>query len=107
VSTAFIAVGVPIADPIIGLVITALIFHTTWQSWVRSDEAHSQRPNPPTRPHLARPSALVPFTRGATTPSASRSTLLACTCCGPDLRSPSTSKERTWRSSRARPAASV
>lgn len=33
VSTAFIAVGVPIADPIIGLLITALIFHTTWQSW--------------------------------------------------------------------------
>jgi cation diffusion facilitator family transporter len=33
VSTAFIAVGVPIADPIIGLVITALIFHTTWESW--------------------------------------------------------------------------
>jgi cation diffusion facilitator family transporter len=34
VSTAFIAVGAPIADPIIGLVITALTFHTTWQSWV-------------------------------------------------------------------------
>lgn len=33
VSTAFIAIGVPIADPIIGLLITALIFHTTWQSW--------------------------------------------------------------------------
>jgi len=33
VSTAFIALGVPIADPIIGLLITALIFHTTWQSW--------------------------------------------------------------------------
>jgi len=33
VSTAFIAVGVPIADPIVGLLITALIFHTTWQSW--------------------------------------------------------------------------
>lgn len=33
VSTAFIAVGLPIADPIIGLLITALIFHTTWQSW--------------------------------------------------------------------------
>ncbi len=33
VSTAFIAIGVPIADPIIGLVITALIFHTTWESW--------------------------------------------------------------------------
>jgi cation diffusion facilitator family transporter len=34
VSTAFIALGVPIADPIIGLIITALIFHTTWESWV-------------------------------------------------------------------------
>jgi cation diffusion facilitator family transporter len=33
VSTAFIAVGVPIADPLIGLLITALIFHTTWESW--------------------------------------------------------------------------
>lgn len=33
VSTAFIALGVPIADPIIGLIITALIFHTTWESW--------------------------------------------------------------------------
>jgi len=33
VSTAFIALGAPIADPIIGLFITALIFHTTWQSW--------------------------------------------------------------------------
>jgi cation diffusion facilitator family transporter len=34
VSTAFIALGVPIADAIIGLIITALILHTTWQSWV-------------------------------------------------------------------------
>lgn len=33
VSTAFIAMGLPIADPIIGLLITALIFHTTWESW--------------------------------------------------------------------------
>ncbi|HVQ19004.1 MAG TPA: cation diffusion facilitator family transporter [Actinomycetes bacterium] len=33
VSTAFIALGVPIADPIIGLLITALILHTTWESW--------------------------------------------------------------------------
>lgn len=33
VSTAFIAVGLPLADPIIGLVITVLILHTTWQSW--------------------------------------------------------------------------
>jgi cation diffusion facilitator family transporter len=34
VSTAFIALGVPIADPIIGLIITTLILHTTWESWV-------------------------------------------------------------------------
>jgi cation diffusion facilitator family transporter len=34
VSTAFIALGVPIADPIIGLIITGLIFHTTWESWL-------------------------------------------------------------------------
>ena len=34
VSTAFIALGAPIADPIIGLLITALILHTTWESWV-------------------------------------------------------------------------
>jgi cation diffusion facilitator family transporter len=33
VSTVFIAIGMPIADPIIGLLITALIFHTTWESW--------------------------------------------------------------------------
>lgn len=33
VSTVFIAVGLPIADPIVGLVITALILHTTWESW--------------------------------------------------------------------------
>ena len=33
VSTAFIALGVPVADPIIGLIITALILHATWESW--------------------------------------------------------------------------
>jgi cation diffusion facilitator family transporter len=33
VSTGFIAVGLPIADPVIGLVIALLIFRTTWQSW--------------------------------------------------------------------------
>lgn len=33
VSTVFIAIGLPIADPIIGLLITALILHTTWESW--------------------------------------------------------------------------
>nr|WP_284533080.1 cation transporter [Nocardioides sp. T2.26MG-1] len=34
VSTASIAIGLPIADPIIGLLITGLILHTTWESWV-------------------------------------------------------------------------
>ena len=33
VSTAFVALGVPIADPIIGLLITALILRATWESW--------------------------------------------------------------------------
>lgn len=32
-SAAFIALGLPIADPIIGLIITGLIFHSTWESW--------------------------------------------------------------------------
>ena len=32
-SVAFIALGLPIADPIIGLIITALILHATWESW--------------------------------------------------------------------------
>jgi cation diffusion facilitator family transporter len=33
VSTAFIAFGLPIADPILGLIITGLILHSTWESW--------------------------------------------------------------------------
>ncbi|MEP7091085.1 MAG: cation diffusion facilitator family transporter, partial [Nocardioidaceae bacterium] len=33
VSTVFIAVGLPIADPIIGLLITSLILRATYQSW--------------------------------------------------------------------------
>lgn len=32
-SALFIALGLPIADPIIGLVITGLILHSTWESW--------------------------------------------------------------------------
>lgn len=32
-SAGFIALGLPIADPIIGLIITGLIFHSTWESW--------------------------------------------------------------------------
>lgn len=34
ISAAFIAFGLPIADPIIGLAITALILRATWQSWI-------------------------------------------------------------------------
>ena len=33
VSTAFIALGLPIADPIIGLLITGLILRAAYQSW--------------------------------------------------------------------------
>lgn len=33
VSTVLIAIGFPIADPIIGLVIVGLILRSTWQSW--------------------------------------------------------------------------
>lgn len=32
-SATFIALGLPIADPIIGLIITGLILHSTWESW--------------------------------------------------------------------------
>ena len=32
-STIFIAAGLPIADPVIGLLITALILHAAWESW--------------------------------------------------------------------------
>jgi divalent metal cation (Fe/Co/Zn/Cd) transporter len=32
-SAAVVAVGLPIADPLIGLAITAVILRITWQSW--------------------------------------------------------------------------
>jgi divalent metal cation (Fe/Co/Zn/Cd) transporter len=32
-SAAVVAVGLPIADPVIGLAITAAILRITWQSW--------------------------------------------------------------------------
>ena len=37
-----IAVGVPIADPLIGLAITVVILRITWSSWrtVRGSHAH-------------------------------------------------------------------
>jgi cation diffusion facilitator family transporter len=41
-SAIVVAVGVPIADPLIGLAITAVILRITWQSWatVHGDEHH-------------------------------------------------------------------
>lgn len=33
ISTIFVALGFPIADPIVGLLITVLILRITWQSW--------------------------------------------------------------------------
>ena len=33
VSTIFVAVGLPVADPVIGLIITIMILRITWQSW--------------------------------------------------------------------------
>ncbi len=41
-SAAAVAVGVPVADPLIGLGITAVILRITWQSWrtVRGHHAH-------------------------------------------------------------------
>lgn len=43
-SAAMVWAGFAIADPIIGLVITVLILHITWESWhtVRGDPAHEQ-----------------------------------------------------------------
>jgi divalent metal cation (Fe/Co/Zn/Cd) transporter len=32
-SAAVVALGVPVADPIIGLAITLVILHITWESW--------------------------------------------------------------------------
>jgi divalent metal cation (Fe/Co/Zn/Cd) transporter len=34
VSAAAVALGAPIADPLVGLAITALILRITWQSWL-------------------------------------------------------------------------
>jgi divalent metal cation (Fe/Co/Zn/Cd) transporter len=33
-SAALVSVGVPIADPVIAIVITAIILRITWQSWL-------------------------------------------------------------------------
>ena len=41
-SAVVVAAGLPVADPLIGLVITAMILHITWESWrtVRSGTPH-------------------------------------------------------------------
>ena len=41
-SAIVVAIGVPIADPLIGLAITVVILRITWQSWatVRGHEHH-------------------------------------------------------------------
>ena len=41
-SAVAVALGAPIADPIIGLVITALILHITWESW-NTVRGHDER----------------------------------------------------------------
>lgn len=33
VSAGFVAIGLPVADPVVGLVLVGLILRTTWQSW--------------------------------------------------------------------------
>jgi cation diffusion facilitator family transporter len=42
VAAALVAIGLPRADPIVGLVITALILRITWQAWrtIRTGETH-------------------------------------------------------------------
>ena len=41
-SAALVALGLPLADPIIAIVITGVILHITWQSWLTvSGRAHS------------------------------------------------------------------
>jgi cation diffusion facilitator family transporter len=42
VSSAVVAIGLPVADPLIGLVITLVILRITWQSWatVRGHDHH-------------------------------------------------------------------
>ena len=46
-SAAAVAVGVPIADPLIGLAITLVILRITWQSWqtVRGHEQYVKNLN--------------------------------------------------------------
>lgn len=45
-SAAAVALGAPLADPIIGLVITALILRITWESWQTVRGHHGHRGGP-------------------------------------------------------------
>jgi Co/Zn/Cd efflux system component len=49
-SAAVVAIGLPIADPLIGLAITAVILRITWQSWatVRGHDHHGRGSREPT-----------------------------------------------------------
>jgi divalent metal cation (Fe/Co/Zn/Cd) transporter len=49
-SALVVALGLPIADPLIGLGITAVILKITWDSWrtVRGHDHHHWTPSPPT-----------------------------------------------------------
>ncbi|MBA3865445.1 MAG: cation diffusion facilitator family transporter [Solirubrobacterales bacterium] len=46
-SAAVVAIGIPVADPLIGLAITAVILKITWDSWrtVRGHEHHHEHPH--------------------------------------------------------------
>jgi cation diffusion facilitator family transporter len=46
-SAAVVAIGVPIADPLIGLAITVVILRITWQSWVTVRGGHAHSPEAP------------------------------------------------------------
>lgn len=47
-SAGLVALGLPLADPVIAIVITAVILRITWQSWLTvSGRGHSHRAPPP------------------------------------------------------------
>jgi cation diffusion facilitator family transporter len=43
-SALFVALGLPIADPLVGLIITAAILRITWESWTTVRGAHTPDP---------------------------------------------------------------
>ena len=43
-SAIFVALGVPVADPLIGMVVTVVILRITWQSYLTVRAAHSRDP---------------------------------------------------------------